>query len=190
MSSSENATTYTYEDALKFAKSEAERILQIDRRAVRYVKYDASLKDYCEVTFEFGSSGRSPKTMQGILLNECESDVQFASTHTYEDAMKFAKFEAKRILQADHRAVRYVTYENIFEDYCQVIFEFDSSGRSSMTIKILALNEREGDESLTEQHISSVARGRPLLTAIRLYRLLHGVDLATAKQAVQIMIQQ
>jgi hypothetical protein len=112
------------------------------------------------------------------------------TTYSYEEALKFAEAEAKRILQADRQAVRYVKYEDFFKDYCEVTFAFDESGRAPMTMRMLALNEREIDEHFTDQHILSVARGGRMLDAIRLYRLLHSADLATAKRAVEAMIKQ
>jgi hypothetical protein len=111
------------------------------------------------------------------------------STYSYDEALQFAKFEAKRIIQANRTAIRYVKYEDFFKDYCQVNFDFAAANRSSMMMQMLPLDQRQADELLTDDHIMSVARDGHFLDAIRLYRLLHSADLATAKRAIEDLIK-
>src|SRR5262249_48708561 len=117
------------------------------------------------------------------------SSSETPTTYTYEEALKFAELEAKRIVQSDRQAVRYVKYEKFFQDYCEVSFVFDQSGRARMMLRMLALDERQSDEHFTDEHILSVARAGHILDAIRLYRLLHSADLLTAKRAVEAMLK-
>jgi hypothetical protein len=113
-----------------------------------------------------------------------------APTFSFEEAEAMARREGKRILQLDHRAVRYVEYDPWFlHDYRKVSIEFDGMGRGRVTFIMLPLAETEPGEHLTEEHIKSVAAAGKILDAIRLYRLLYAADLATAKQAVDSMLK-
>ena len=112
-------------------------------------------------------------------------------TCNFDEAEKLAKSEAKRILQLDHRAVRYVKFDNVlFKDYCRVEIEFDETGRGPLTLRILPLEERQDDEMFTDEYIERVAQAGHLLDAMRLYRLLHSADLATARSAVEGMLKR
>src|SRR5262249_27235938 len=108
---------------------------------------------------------------------------------SFEEAEAIARRDAKRILQLDRSAVCYVQYDPLFfNDYRKVSIEFDEAGRGRMTFTILPLAEREPDEHFTDEHVMTVAKTGKLLDAIRLYRLLHSADLATAKHAVEQML--
>jgi hypothetical protein len=109
----------------------------------------------------------------------------------FDEAEKLAKAEAKRIVQMDDHAVRYIKFDPVlFKDYCRVDIVFDATGRGAITLRMLPLDERQSDEHLTDEHIAGVARAGHLLDAMRLYRLLHSADLATAKIAVESMIER
>jgi hypothetical protein len=111
-------------------------------------------------------------------------------TLSFEEAEAAAKKEAKRILQLDRQAVRYVKYEELFRDYCRIDIVFDGSGRGPKTFTMLPLSERQDDENFTDEHVKNVAKTGTVIEAIRLYRLLHSADLATAKRAVERMLEQ
>ena len=112
-------------------------------------------------------------------------------TMAFEEAEAAARKEAKRILQLDRQAVRYVKYDPEFShDYCRVDIVFDDSGRGPLTFTMLPLSERQDDEHFTDAHVKTVAKTGKVLDAIRLYRLLHSADLATAKNAVERMLEQ
>jgi hypothetical protein len=111
-------------------------------------------------------------------------------TLSFAEAEAMARRDGNRILQLDRDAVRYVEYDaTFFHDYRKVSIEFDESGRGRMSFVMLPLAEREPNEHLTEEHIRTVAVAGKFLDAIRLYRLLHAADLATAKLAVEAMLQ-
>ena len=111
-------------------------------------------------------------------------------TFSFEEAEAMARRNGKRILQVDPRAVRYVEYDSSFlQDYRKVSIEFDETGRGRVTFVMLPLAERETDEHFTDEHIRSVAEAGKILDAIRLYRLLHASDLATAKRTVEAMLK-
>jgi len=112
-------------------------------------------------------------------------------TMAFEEAEAAAKKEAKRILQLDRQAVRYVKYDpKFFHDYCRIDIVFDDSGRGPITFTMLPLSERQDGENFTDEHVKNVAKTGKVLDAIRLYRLLHSADLATAKRAVERMLAQ
>ena len=111
-------------------------------------------------------------------------------THTcdFNEAEKMARSEAKRIVQLDRQAVRYVKYSTLFfQDYCLVSIVFDETGQGPISFRTLLPEERQVDEHITEAHIAEVARSGFLMLAIRLYCLLHNASLATAKAAVEAM---
>jgi hypothetical protein len=111
-------------------------------------------------------------------------------TFSFADAEATARRDGKRILQLDRQAVRYVEYDpTFFHDYRKVSIEFDESGRGRMSFVMLPLAEREPDEHFTDGHIKNLAEAGNILDAIRLYRLLHAADLATAKRAVEAMLK-
>jgi hypothetical protein len=108
---------------------------------------------------------------------------------SYEEAEELAKTEAKRILQLDSQAIRYVKFNpHSFPDYCRVDILFDPTGRGPMVSTLLPLSERQDDEKLTDEHVEKVARSGRVLDAIRLYRLLHSVHVGTAAMAVERML--
>lgn len=112
-------------------------------------------------------------------------------TLTFEEAEQAAMKEAKRILQLDRRAVRYIKYDpQFFHDYCRVDIVFDENGRGPIVFTMLPLSERQADETFTDEHVKNVAKIGKVLDAIRLYRLLHSVNLETAKKAVERMLEQ
>src|SRR5262249_28953206 len=109
----------------------------------------------------------------------------------FEEAEAVAKQEAKRILQLDRQAVRYVKYDpEFFHDYCRVDIVFDDSGRGPVIFTMLPLSERQDDEHFTDAHVKNVARSGKVLDAIRLYRLLHSADLAAAQNAIDRMLAE
>ena len=111
-------------------------------------------------------------------------------TLSFEEAEAMARRDAKRILQLDRAAIRYVAYDPwFFHDYRKVSIVFDEMGRGLESFVMLPLAEREPDEHFTDAHIAHVAKAGKLLDAMRLYRLLHSADLATAKRAVEAMIK-
>jgi len=154
-----------------------------------------TLREIVLAAIAFLRSGRSrlSEPTSSSESNEQSTDDASSSekptTYTHEEALKFAEIEAKRIVQSDRQAVRYVKYEKFFQDYGEVSFVFDQSGRAQMMLRMLALNERQSDEHFTDEHILSVARAGHMLDAIRLYRLLHSADLLTAKRAVEAMLK-
>ena len=117
------------------------------------------------------------------------SDEQTPRTLSYEEAEALAKAEAKRILQMDSQAIRYVKFDaHSYPDYCRVDIVFDPTGRGSMMSTLLPLSERQDDEKLTDEHVEKVARSGRVIDAIRLYRLLHSVHVGTAAMAVERML--
>jgi hypothetical protein len=117
------------------------------------------------------------------------SEGHDSRTLTFDEAEALAK--AKRILQLDRHAIRYVKYDpHFFHDYCRVDVVFDGAGRGTMVFTLLPLSERQDGENFTDEHVKKVAKSGNVLDAIRLYRLLHSADLATAKLAVERMLQQ
>ena len=110
-------------------------------------------------------------------------------TLTFQQAESLARAEAKRILQLDREAVRYVKYDpKFFHDYCRVDIVFDGEGNGPIAFSMLPITDRLADEALTDEIVRKVAQLGKLLDAIRLYRLLHSADLATAKKAVERML--
>jgi len=111
-------------------------------------------------------------------------------TLSYEEAEALAKTEAKRILQLDSQAIRYVQFNpHSFPDYCRVDIVFDATGRKPMVSTLLPLSERQDDEKFTDQLVEKVARSGRVIDAIRLYRLLHSVHVGTAAMAVQRILR-
>lgn len=55
---------------------------------------------------------------------------------------------------------------------------------------MLPLSERQDDEAFTDAHVKAVAKPGKVLDAIRLYRLLHSAGQATAKTAVERMLEE
>jgi hypothetical protein len=108
---------------------------------------------------------------------------------SFEEAKAQAEAEAKRVLQLDRAAVRYVKFDPVlFKDFCRVDIQFDQSGRGPVRLLQLPLADRHEDEKVSDADVVRIAQSGDTIAAIRLYRMLHQVDLASAMEAVEALV--
>lgn len=82
-------------------------------------------------------------TRQGTTIASSHDPGRVPDALTYDEAKNLAHAEGKRILQADHRAVRYVRFDEVFfKDYCRVDITFDEHRGGLKRLVLLPLAER------------------------------------------------
>ena len=118
--------------------------------------------------------------------SEDEFEDEFEEEYmSYAEALAIAKRDAKRGLNVERDIISYVGYDETLGDFCTVEIRFFSTDRGEMSMNPLPLDNREEDEQLSDEKIGEFAKAGNTIAAIRLYRLLHSVDLYQAKQAVE-----
>lgn len=102
---------------------------------------------------------------------------------TYEQALRIARSEALRDLKETQISISYIAHVQSLHDYCVCEFVQQEDGWVK-TIRGLMTDERLPEEEIQDKTIMELARSGQVITAIRLYRSKHQVDLGVAHEAV------
>ena len=108
---------------------------------------------------------------------------------TREQAIAAAREQATRDLAESDPVISYVAFVPGLEDYCHCEFRFEAPHGWAQSCRMLTPAERTPDEQITDDRILAVARAGNLISAIRLYRGLHGVGLAEGKAGVERLLR-
>ena len=109
---------------------------------------------------------------------------------TGEQAIAAARAQAARDLTESETVISYVAFVPGFEDFCRCEFRFEPPHGWVQSCRMLTPAERTPDEQITDDRIRAVAQAGNLISAIRLYRGLHGVGLAEGKAGVERLIRE
>jgi hypothetical protein len=109
---------------------------------------------------------------------------------TREQALAAAREQATRDLTESESVISYVAFVPGFEDYCRCEFRFEPPHGWAQSCRMLTTAERTPDEQITDDRILAVARSGNVISAIRLYRGLHGVGLAEGKAGVERLLNE
>ena len=106
---------------------------------------------------------------------------------TRAEVESIARINAIRDLNFTPDSISYITYHEPFADYYRITIHFDQPDRGEYRMQPLPFDERLEGEKFDDDRIKLVARSGGLQNAVRMYRLLHSVDLTVAKAAVKRM---
>jgi hypothetical protein len=109
---------------------------------------------------------------------------------TREQAIAAAREQATRDLVESESVISYVAFVAGLEDYCRCEFRFEPPQGWTQSCRMLTPAERMPGEQITDDRIRAVARAGNVITAIRLYRGLHGVGLAEGKVGVERLLSE
>lgn len=122
-----------------------------------------------------------------MLGAEDEYQIEYL---THDQAVTIAREQAIRDLVESDSVISYVAFVPGVEDYCRCEFRFEPPHGWTQSYRMLTRAERTQDEQITEDRIRAVARSGNVISAIRLYRGLHGVGLAEGKAGVERMLRE
>ena len=105
---------------------------------------------------------------------------------TYEQALRIARSEALRDLKESQKSIGYIAHVQSLHDYCFCEFVPQEDGWIK-TIRGLMPDERLPEEEIQDKTIMELAQSGQMITAIRLYRSKHQVDLRIAHEAVNAL---
>ena len=108
---------------------------------------------------------------------------------TRDQATAAAREQATRDLTESESVISYVAFVPFLEDSCQCEFRLESPNGWVQSCRMLTPVERTPEEQITDDRIRAVAQAGNVITAIRLYRGLHGVGLAEGKVGVERLLR-
>ncbi len=106
---------------------------------------------------------------------------------THEEALAIAQAEALRPFGDSGNPLRYVVFDEGFQDHMLVEFVQEEGGWTKMSRSLLA-SERLESEQISDETIRSIAMDGNMVTAIRLYRVKYDAGLRDAMKAVQALV--
>ena len=116
-----------------------------------------------------------------------EFQVEYLSR---EEALAAARERATRDLVESESVISYVAFVAGLEDFCRCEFRFEPPHGWVQSGRMLGPAERTPDERITDDRIRAAARTGNVISAIRLYRGLHGVGLAEGKAGVERLLRE